>query len=188
METSCRSIIPHPNLLEMLFIFKNKVSTVFQDVLGLHEIHHIAITRINANGEIMIFSSTPAMEFNLFKSNLWRFDGLYQATWFQQCKQAEWRTLYDNARYDELYYLKQLKHRYPLGYALAARMGNVFYIYSFASHRSCIKTRTLFVHKYDDFYKIGQYCTQNLITLFIYGDNFQLNSNSTGQIVYETSN
>lgn len=167
-------IAPHPQLLEALFVYRSKVSAAFREVIGIHEIDHIALSKISSTGKILTFSSTPAMEFNLFKSNLWRYDKSYQPAWFSKCSQADWQSLYALKRYDELYYLKQARHQYPIGHSLAAKLEDHFFIYSFASHRSCEGTREIFTHRYDDFYKIGQYCTQLLSHLFQSYDDLPL--------------
>lgn len=163
--------VPHPFFLEALFTFKCKVSNIFREILGLHEINHIAITRINAKQEILTFSSTPALEFNLFNTNLWHFDKTYQKNWFQTLSQATWHSLYTAERYDELYYLKQIKHNYSLGYSLSARIEDIFFIYSFASMQFSSSTKEQFANNPDNFYKMGQYCTNQLIPLFTHYDN-----------------
>ncbi len=180
-------IAPHPQLLEALFYHKSRVSSIFRDVLGLYEIDHISITKISSTNKIMTLSSTPAMEFNLFNSNLWYFDKSYHPDWFTQCSQAEWRTLYTQKRYDELYYLKQVKHHYPIGYTMAAKLEEVFFIYSFASHRSCGHTRELFTNKYDNFYKIGQYCGKMLSQIFEDYSNLPQLLTKYSKVDYETS-
>jgi hypothetical protein len=160
------AIRPHRQLLKLLFAFKNQVATVFKDVLGLHEINHIAITRISIEQEIIAFSSTPALEFNLFNGRLWRFDQTYHPDWFRLGLQTSWQQLYAPARYDELYYLKQIKHHYPIGYSLATQQDNGFYIYSLASKQSCPHTQELFANQYNDFCKIGLYCANQLRDFF----------------------
>ncbi len=159
-------IVPHPRFLEALFAFQSKVSGVFLDILGIYEIDHISITQVNSNRNMLTFSSSPAMEYNLFNSNLWRYDKSYQLGWLTTCSQADWGSLYNTERYDDLYYLKQIKHHYPIGYSLAAKLSNNFFIYSLASSRSCGHTRDIFAHQHEDFYKIGQYCTNMLGHLF----------------------
>jgi len=171
METNCIEAVPHPQLLEALFAFRSKVSNVFREVLGIHQIDHIAITRINETQKLLNFSSTPAMEYNLFNSNLWRHDRSYDAHWFRTCNQAEWQSLYCLERYDELYYLKQIKHHYPIGYSLATKIQNHFFIYSVATRLCGQDTRELFAHQQDDFYKIGQYCAEMLNPLFQFYDD-----------------
>lgn len=166
MENSLNDLVPHPQFLEVLFAFKNQVSTVFRDVLGIHEIHHVALTRINKNKQLLTLSSTPAMEFNLFSSSLWRYDHTYHPKWYTSCTQDYWQNLYDHARYDELYYIKQIKHAFPVGLSLAAKIDDHFVIYSMASKKSCSHTRELFSSQLEDFYKIGQYCSNMLNPLF----------------------
>jgi hypothetical protein len=170
MENSRNDLVQHSHFLEMLFAFKSKVSAVFKDVLGIHEIHHISLTRIDKNNQIIALSSTPAMEFNLFSSSLWRYDNCYNPQWFTLCTQAYWQTLYNQTRYDELYYLKQIKHSFPIGLSLAAKIDDQFIIYSLASNKSCSHTRELFSSQQEDFYKIGQYCTNMLSPLFNHCD------------------
>ncbi len=184
MEYSHNDLMPHPQFLEFLFAFKNKVSTVFRDILGIHEIHHMALTRINTQNQILTFSSTPAMEFNLFNSSLWRYDLSYNPLWFNLCTQAHWQSLYNPTRYDELYYLKQIKHAFPIGLALAAKIDECYVIYSLASHKSCPHTRELFSTKQEDFYNIGQYCSSMLSPLFNHCDMSQA---LPKQVEYETS-
>lgn len=171
MENSRNNLVLHPQLLEVLFAFKSKLSNVFRDVLGIHEIHHIALTRINKNNELMSFSSTPSMEFNLFSSSLWQYDKTYNPQWFTLCTQANWQSLYLPERYDELYYIKQIRHTFPTGISLSAKIDDGYVIYSLASHKSCAHTQEQFATQLEDFYKIGQYCTNILNPLFSYCDS-----------------
>ena len=185
MENS-RKLMLHPQHLEVLFAFKSKLSNVFRDVLGIHEIHHIALTRINEHNELVSLSSTPSMEFNLFSSSLWHFDQTYDPQWFKLGAQAFWQTLYNPDRYDELYYLKQIKHAFPIGLSMAAKIDNDYVIYSLASRKSCPHTQELFTSQHDDFYKIGQYCSNMLTPLFNYCDAVST-QNLPLQVHYETS-
>ncbi|CEK11750.1 hypothetical protein [Legionella hackeliae] len=166
MEKDYIRVTPHPKFLELLFAFRSELFSIFRDVLGLHEINHIAISRVSEQGELITFSSTPALEFNLFSNRLWYFDKSYHPTWFRQCTQNEWPTLYVPRRYDELYYSKQIKHQYPLGLSLSTQLNDVFFIYSLASHSSSLVARELFTTHVDDFYKIGEYCSEKLSTFF----------------------
>lgn len=187
MENSRKDLVLHSQLLEILFAFKSKVSNVFRDVLGIHEIHHIALTRINKHNELLTLSSTPAMEFNLFNSFLWKYDLTYNPKWFKLCAQDYWQTLYNKKRYDELYYLKQIKHGFPIGLSLAAKMNDHYVIYSIASHKSCSYTRELFSTHQEDFYKIGLYCSNMLNPFFSHYDDSPTQHLLT-QVEYETPN
>jgi len=164
---SCRTLlIPHSQLADALFIYKKKVMRIFQDVLGLHGIDHISVTRIDAQNNILVFSSTPAMEFNLFNSTLWQFDKTFTAEWFKQCGHASWQSLYSNTRYDELYYLRQIKHRLPVGLSLATKTTEEYLIYSIASKNEAVSTQAIFANEIESFYRIGHYCSNQLLPLF----------------------
>lgn len=158
--------VPHPYFLDTLFAYKSRVNSIFKDILGLYEISHIAISRIDQNLELLSFSSTPSLEFNLFTSNLWLFDRTYKACWYNSNQPSLWQALYAPERYDELYYLKQIKHHYPLGLSLAVKQENCHVIYSIATHKNCIDTHALFENQHDNFYKIGLYCSNLLLPLF----------------------
>lgn len=166
MEKSCETYAPHPHLLETLFAFKKKVSSVFRDVLGIYEINHIAITQVTKSKQLISLSSTPAMEFNLFNSGLWRYDRSYDPQWFSLANPELWSSLYDASRYDELYYLKQIKHHYALGLSMATTLNEQTLIYSLASHKADAETQDVFTHLHADFYKIGHYCFNLLEPLF----------------------
>ena len=161
-----KKLAPHPRFLDALFANKGKVGSVFNDILGLYDISHIAVSHIDNAFGLLSFSSTPSLEFNLFKSNLWQFDKTYQTNWYSLCKPSPWQSLYAPERYDELYYLKQIKHHYPLGLSLAVKLANCHLIYSIATHKNCPDTRELFENQHDNFYKIGNYCSNLLLPLF----------------------
>ena len=155
----------HPHYLDLLICHKSKVSHVFKDVLGLHEISHVAICYINNKHELLSLSSTPSLEFNLFSSNLWRFDKTYQPDWYNLCGPSLWQSLYAHERYDELYYTKQVKHHYPIGLSFAVKLDDCQVIYSIASHNDCQHTHGLFESQQEDFYRIGEYCSNALLPL-----------------------
>ncbi len=176
MDQCCQPISLHPQFFELLFVFKSKVSAVFREVLGIHEIAHIAINRINDHNQLISFSSTPAMEFNLFNSTLWRFDKTYQPEWFSACTEAPWQMLYTPERYDELYYLKQIKHHYPLGLSIGMQHQGAPLILSLASNKACSHTQEVFANHSDDFQKIGQYCFNRLSSLFAQYNGCSINA------------
>ena len=161
-----KDIVLHPLVLEILFSHQDNVSSVFKDVLGLYEIDHIALAHIDNNQELLSFSSTPSLEFNLFSGNLWRFDKTYQASWYGLCGPSSWQSLYMPEHFDELYYLKQIKHQYPLGLSFAIKSTDGHIICSLASHKECQPTRDLFATQQEHFVKIAQYCSKLLLPLF----------------------
>ncbi len=162
MNIKNQGITPHPAFLETLFAYKSQVSAVFKDVLGLNNVHHIALSTIHQQ-QLLTLSSTPSLEFNLFSSPLWQFDKTYQPCWYNLCKPSPWQSLYAPTRYNELYYLKQAKHQYPVGLSMAIESMDSPIIYSLASHNA----NALAEHQQEDFYKIGAYCSHALLPVLL---------------------
>jgi len=156
-----------PDFFSALFRHQLNVRQVFKDVLGLYGISHVAITHINEKNQLLTLSSTPSLEFNLFYSRLWRYDKTYHPSWYQQEKPASWQSLYTADRYDDLYFLKQVKHQYALGLSLPIKVNHAHFIYSIASKTIEKDNDTVFKDDHALLYKIGHYCNNKLLPLFL---------------------
>lgn len=167
MSTIKPNLTLHPDFFEILFAHKSKVYSVFNDVLGLCDISHFAISHIDNQHKILTLSSTPSLEFNLFNSTLWRFDKTYHHQWYELCISSPWYTLYTPERYDELYFLKQIKHHYSIGLSMVIKVLDGYIIYSIASNKECLLTQKRFENQHADFYKIGAYCSNALLPLLL---------------------
>ncbi len=119
MEISDRAFLPHPLFLDILFLYKLPTATLFKELIRFYSIDHIALSYINTRRELITLSSTPAIEFNLFKHSLWQKDRTYDLNWCKQSKLSTWDRLYDATHYEELFYIKQLKPNYSMGFSLA---------------------------------------------------------------------
>lgn len=167
MDLDQPGITLHPQLLNRLFASKSKTRSVFRDVLGLHEVNHVAMAYIHSTGLLTTLSSTPSLEYNLFSSPLWQYDRVYDPTWFRQSTHAYWQALYSATRYDELYYLKQIKPHYPLGIALSEPLGEGHVVYSLASATDSESTRDCFTTQLESLTQLGQYCMTHLRPLLM---------------------
>jgi hypothetical protein len=167
MNPVIQNTSPHPDFLDLLFTYNKRTHTVFKDVMGLYNIDHIALSYINRSNQLIAFSSTPSLEFNLFSKALWLFDKTYQTEWYRLCNSATWPSLYAENHFDELYYQKQIRHHYPTGVSLAIKSNETYIIYSIASHKDDPETQNQFDHHQHDFYKIGEYCSNSLHHLML---------------------
>lgn len=170
MDITQHTLSLHPEWLTKLFALKSKTRAVFSDVLGLYDVHHVAMAYVSHNQSLLTLSSTPSLEYNLFSSPLWRFDNTYAPTWFQRCEAAHWQSLYAPERYDELYYIKQAKPRYPLGLSIATKLGDGHMIYSVASATDIPDTQVVFHSQRHELLQLGQYCMARLLPIFIDSD------------------
>ncbi|CCD06941.1 conserved protein of unknown function [Legionella pneumophila subsp. pneumophila] len=70
MENSSKEIVLHSQLLENLFAFKSKVSNVFRDVLGIHDVHHISLTNINGHSPYPLLLPWNLTDLTVFFGNM----------------------------------------------------------------------------------------------------------------------
>lgn len=157
MSTRSHSLHPHPRLSEFLFACKRASNRVFYDILGLHDIDHLAITWVTEQHQLIILSSTPALEFNLFQSEQWRFDRTYSLDWMAKRSLDNWHNLYHPACYQALHYIKQVKTHYRHGCSQATLIDNQTVVFSYARI-----TDQVISGIGQDLYKMGLYCAQLL--------------------------
>ena len=170
MENNQSLIRPHQDLEHILFADKRKVSLIFSDVLGIYDLDHISIGLLDTSNHLLTFSSTPALEFNLFHKKLWRYDQTYYFSWVTKGIYETWQNLYESEYFDELYYNKQVKHNLPIAYSMAGKIGTRHAIYSIGTKKNTQKSRDFFMSESALFYKMGLYCAQSLKSLFIQYD------------------
>jgi len=105
------------------------------------------------------------MEFNLFSSHLWRHDLTFSPQFFTKKQHAFWQELYENERFDELRYLKQLKYNFNIGFSLSKPQQDHHLIYSFATKSSDTQIKSLWLQVSDELSQIGDYCFNHLKSL-----------------------
>lgn len=164
-KNSTRTVL-HPAFNDALFAYAGQAFRLFNDVLGLYGIDYLAIARIDKLGQLLIFSSLPALEFNLFATKAWSFDHLYHAKWYHDGAKTAWPLLYQDSHYAELYYLKQTRHHFLTTLAMASKDDENYYVYSFASRHVNSSANHLFIHEPDVLNSIGDYCQKRFIPLF----------------------
>jgi len=147
---------------DLLFSHKRQVSSLFRDVIGLHEIDSLSLYYIDELQRLLAFSYTPAVEFNLFSSHLWQHDLTFSPQFFSKKQQAFWQELYKDERFDELRYLKQLKYNFNIGFSLSKPQQDYHLIYSFATKSNDAQIKSLWLKVSDELSQIGDYCFNHL--------------------------
>ena len=64
----------HPKILDILFEYRRDIKNIFLNINGHYDIAHIGITIIDPANEMIAFSSTPNIEYNLIHQHLWKRD------------------------------------------------------------------------------------------------------------------
>jgi hypothetical protein len=153
LSTQKQAITLHPEVIEILFENRPYVKKVFSNLRGLHGITHMAMACIDPSDELMVFSSTPTIEYNLIHQNLWVHDHAF-------VPEAELKNalLWWDYPHDKLEKIKLKHHHLTVGMTICRPIGDFRLVYSFAT---------------DEKYKnLRQYYTENLFGLIDMGDYF----------------
>lgn len=147
----------HGDMLEVLFKYKNKIYNRFDDVRGTFLIDHLAINVINSNKQVLIFSTTPSVEYNLISQDLWKYDRSFSASYQSSNKFYSWEKAYAKKYFDELRLIKQINHGFSYGFNLSKKIGSCQFVYSFATR--CQKPNLLEYYNghISELFAIGNY-------------------------------
>lgn len=153
LPTQEQSIKLHPNAIEILFNHRGEIKKAFSNLKGLHGISHMGIACIDPSNELVAFSTTPSIEYNLMHQNLWMHDHCFAAD-----KGPKNTLLWWDYELEKLGQLKLLNNRFTVGMTICRPVGQFYLVYSFATQEK---------HK-----GLRQYYSENLFGLMDMGDYF----------------
>lgn len=149
--------ILHHNITDILFNHKKEILNKFLDIKGLHFIDHIAIILINPKNEIIVFSSTPSVEYNLLIKELWRYDMTFNPSLFSDGDLFWWHDSYHREFMLDIRQMKEYLHKFTLGVNLVKKTENFNFVYSFATRNKDIDMSEYYLDVKDDLFRIGNY-------------------------------
>lgn len=143
----------HPEVIEILFENRRYIKSVFSNLKGLHGITHMGMTCIDPNQELVAFSTTPSMEYNLFNQQLWIEDHCFNKDSNDKNSLLWWD--YQDEKIEQI---KLTNNRLTMGMTIYRPIGDFGFMYSFATNE-CVKG-------------LRQYYIDNLFGLIDIGDYF----------------
>lgn len=126
-------MILHPKILEALFKNQREISLKLSNIKGLFKIEHIAMIILTPDDEIIVFSSTPAVEFNLIEKNLWQFDESFKPHHHRDGSFFWWEEAYANGYREKIKEIKQSSYRFTVGFCLARKINKEHIVFSYAT-------------------------------------------------------
>jgi len=172
--TFSSEVILHENILDILFKHKEEIYKKLIDLKGTFLIDHISIKIIDPSGKLLIFSITPSVEYNLIVQGLWKHDKSFSITFQENNDFYPWEMAYSKDYFNEIKYLKEIKHGFTFGFNISKKLGDFNLIYSYATRSKnnglpdyYEKHRNELAHMGDYGYKVisniyANYCNPNL--------------------------
>ncbi len=148
----------HEDVLEILFEYKKKMHSKFNDIRGTFLIDHFAINIIDSNNKVIIFSATPSVEYNLISQNVWKYDKSFSARFQRENRFYSWETAYEKKYFEKLKLIKQTNHGFCFGFNLSKRFSSSQIIYSFATRYEKANLLEYYREHINELSAIGDYC------------------------------
>jgi len=152
-----KDVVLHEDIFEILFKYKKIICNKFDDIRGTLLIDHLSINIINPNNKIVIFSTTPSVEYNLLTHNLWKHDQGFSISHQINNRFYSWDTAYKKEYFNELKLTKQLKHGFTFGFNLSKMINEFQFIYSFATRHPNSELMDYYRQYINELFSIGNY-------------------------------
>jgi hypothetical protein len=152
----------HEDIFNILFKYKEKICSKFEDIRGFFLIDHFAITIIAPNKKTVILSTTPSVEYNLLAQDLWKHDKGFSINHQINNTFYSWESAYSTQYFDELKLIKQIRHGFTFGFNLSKKSDKSQLIYSFATRSSHPEFLEYYGLHMNELFSIGDYIYKSM--------------------------
>ena len=157
----------NPLASTLIFQYKREAYRVFSDVIGLHDIDHIALTTISPQYELTFLSYTPSIEYELITTDLWAYDRSHHPDFFKKRQCKLWTDLYHEDKYSELMHVKQHTKHLRAGLSTTIQYKHCTLLLSFATKSKHPEAGQRLLEAHPELIQMGRYCFQNISHLFM---------------------
>ncbi|MDQ5884568.1 MAG: hypothetical protein QG594_1606 [Bacteroidota bacterium] len=153
----------HPKIMEILFENSRYIKNVFSNLKGMHGITHMSMICINPICELLAFSTTPNIEYNLFHQHLWIEDHCFNLNIEDKNTLSKWE--YQN---DQIERVKLKNNHFTMGMSIYRPIGDYDFIYSFATNEKVKGLDKYYNEHLFDLIDMGDYFYKSLRDLYSY--------------------
>ena len=156
----------HDSILDILFAHKSEIFRKFSDIKGLYFLDHVAVTIFNPENEIVIFSLTPSVEYNVIIKELWKHDITFRPDEYADGDFAWWDSEL-NEFSDEIKKIKIENHHFSVGLNLYKKIGDFRFIYSFATRNKDLDIRSYYEGIISELFLLGDYGYKLILGIYV---------------------
>lgn len=155
----------HNDIIKLLFSHKKEISGKLHDVKGLYWLDHIAINIFNPENEVVIFSLTPSIEYNLIIQDLWRDDITFSSNSYKD--NIIWWDKNSTDTYSEIRKIKETDHNFTVGFNLNKKINDFKLTYSYATRSKDQNIRLYYKEIKQELILLGDYCYKLISNLYL---------------------
>ena len=156
----------HPEILTILFENRRYIKNIFLDIHGLYEISHIGMTIITPFYEMVSFSSSPNIEYNLIQQNLWKDDSCF-SPWMPNKDNFSW---WDDHKitgdFEKVEKIKLKNNMFSFGMTICKQVNDFSLLYSYATRATRDDLREYYASHLLGLVDIGDYFYKSLRDIY----------------------
>lgn len=164
----------HKDILLISFYEYIDIKKAYSAVLKLNAIDYLSISIINPAGEMVFLSSTPSMDINIYKEDLWLYDASVHPATYQNKKFYWWDDYYLPEKRKILKQEKEIKNNLHFGFVCTKKVEKFYLLYSYATKEKDPEIKKLIEEYQTTFVDMGDYCYSRIRTIYKkYAGNYQ---------------
>ena len=153
----------HSEIVTILFENRRYIKTIFLDIHGLYEIAHVGLTIIDPSADLVVFSSTPNIEYNLIQQNLWRNDPCFSPS-IQNNHELSWWN--DHKITSDLEKIKLKNNQLTEGLTISRQINDFYLLYSFATRSKRVDLRAYYASNLFGLLDLGDYFYKSIRSIY----------------------
>lgn len=161
-KPDCHQVSLHPDIANILFRHRKQVSLQMSNIIGIHHIDYVSYSIITPNNYLVIFSSTPSVEYNLMQLNLLHLDSMYNPALHTDTKLCWWNRAYTLSAATSLRKAKETDHGFTHGFGFGRHTPDFKMTYSFATRADIPHAKLFYLSHHADLIKLGDYGLEQL--------------------------
>lgn len=148
----------HKEVLNISFLHRHKIKTVFSEILGIEGIEHFSLDLVNPSGEMLFLSGTPQHAFEICNKGLSQYDGIISPEYYQNNEFYWWNDAAHKAYAKRIRQIREYYLGLINGFMLVRKWNDFYLIYSFAAKKNTIDFQTKIINKLNLLLQMGDHC------------------------------
>jgi len=168
-EKDCFATL-HSDVINILFGHRRFVKNIFLQIKGHYEIAHFGINIINPLNELVTFSSTPHIEYNLIKQGLWKYDPSFSSKILNKNTLFWWNDVSAHIPSplfrEQIKQIKLLNNHFNTGLTLCREVDGFFLLYSYATNSIKNDLQEYYTSQIFNLIDIGDYFCKSILDIY----------------------
>jgi hypothetical protein len=148
----------HKDALWMSYENHFKLRKIYNEIIGLNNVHHFSINIVDHYGEMSIISYSPHIIHNIFSDGTYLYNGSISPTYYETLDFYTWDQCYDKRFYNQTKVSLEIKNGIQEGIVIVHKECGFHVLFSFATKRKNYSFVDDMISYQKQYIKMGFHC------------------------------